>query len=73
MNNNIQENILNKIQELKDLCTEEHGYIIDINNDIKIISNKIIDNTSDILFKIKFRAKVLKPVDWYGIRMQKLI
>ena len=41
---------------------EEHGYIIDINNDVKIISNKIIDNTSDILFKIKFRAKVLKPV-----------
>ena len=61
LNNNIQENILNKIQELKDSCTEEHGYIININNDINIISNKIIDNTSDTLFKTKFRARVLKP------------
>ena len=62
LNNNIRENIIDKIRELKDSCTEEYGYIIDINNDVNIINNKIIDNTGDILFKIKFGAKVLKPV-----------
>jgi len=62
LNNNIRENIIEQIKKLKDLCTEEYGYIIDINDNINIITNKILDNTGDILFKIKFEAEVLKPV-----------
>ena len=62
INNNIQNSILNKLEKLTDICTEKYGYIIDIIKIIEIIDNKILDNTGDILFTIKFRAKILKPI-----------
>ena len=61
INKDIKKNILNILKKLKEECTEKYGYIIDIIKIIKIIDNKILDNTGDILITVKFSAKILKP------------
>jgi DNA-directed RNA polymerase subunit E'/Rpb7 len=44
-----------------DTCTKQHGYIIDVVKVLKIIDNRISAANSDIVFTVKYEAKILKP------------
>jgi DNA-directed RNA polymerase subunit E'/Rpb7 len=62
LNENLEENILNKIIKLtKNECTLEHGFIISVNRLVKIADNYISNANSDLIFNIQFEANVLKP------------
>tara|TARA_Y100001970_G_C13677910_1_gene576258 strand:- start:50 stop:535 length:486 start_codon:yes stop_codon:yes gene_type:complete len=52
---------VNLCKKYKDTCTQDHGYIIDISDEIKIISNRISNNTANTIFEIEFDAILLKP------------
>jgi len=57
----IKTNLLIKIKsDFKDKCTKDYGFILEIYDSIKILSNTIIDNGS-VLFEVIFNADVLKP------------
>jgi DNA-directed RNA polymerase subunit E'/Rpb7 len=61
LNKNIKDNILKKLKEmLKDECTKENGYFIDIIRINKIKDNYISSNCENI-FDIEFEAEILKP------------
>jgi len=61
LNQNIKENILQKLKEnLKNECTKENGYYINILKINKIKDNYISSNCENI-FEIEFQAEILKP------------
>ena len=60
-NNYLDDIYKNLCSRYKDTCTEETGYIIDIYDDIKIISNRISNNDGNAIFLMEFKADILKP------------
>ena len=74
--NDIYNNLCDKY---RDTCTKDNGYIIDILDDLKLNSNRISNNTANIIFNVSFTAKILKPeigneikcsvdmLSWHGI------
>lgn len=58
---NIKDHIIEQIKGKIGTCSKKHGYILDI-VEIKNIVNKSISNTSsNIVFKVDYNAKILKP------------
>tara|TARA_B100000073_G_C23696443_1_gene558547 strand:+ start:375 stop:851 length:477 start_codon:yes stop_codon:yes gene_type:complete len=51
----------NLCDKFQNSCSIEHGYILDIDSQFKILSNKISNNTANVLFQIQFKANTLKP------------
>ena len=64
---NIEKDLKNKIkakliQKVIGKCTEKYGYIIYVIKIFDIENGVIMDTTGDILFNIKYRAIVMKPL-----------
>jgi len=61
LNSNIKNHIYNKLQDLTNDCSKEHGYIIKIYPDIKIVDNSVSTATSQTICMVEFKADTLKP------------
>lgn len=48
-------------------CSKKHGYILDIDDKIDIISQEISRANTDNIFVVRFQAEILKPME--GDRM----
>jgi len=60
---NLKDNMLKKIsKDLKDnLCSQEHGYIIEVNKITKIKDNTISNASAQIIFDVCVEIQALKP------------
>lgn len=62
LNNNIHQNLLVKLREVTaNECTKKYGYILEILRIYSVLDNQISFANSDIVFTVKFEAKILKP------------
>jgi len=62
MDENLEKNLLRIIKEnTRNDCAEKDGYIIDVHEPCKIISNNISSATSDFIVLLEFSATTLKP------------
>ena len=61
LNSNVRKNIEKKLESLENTCTQENGYIIKFIKILEIKNNKILENSGNVLLKVKFFAKVLNP------------
>lgn len=61
LNKDIEQHIYNKLESLfKNSCTKEHGYILSIDKDIKVLENEVgIDGST--MFIVEIKVKTLKP------------
>jgi DNA-directed RNA polymerase subunit E'/Rpb7 len=56
LDNNIMDNLLNKIRKISvGQCTKDHGHILEINRIVEILGNE------DTIFTVLFEAETLKP------------
>lgn len=55
MTKNMIEHLTNKVMNMINVCSQEHGHILNVK---KIIS---YENTEDTIFSVTFEAEVLKP------------
>ena len=55
MTKNMIEHLKNKVMNMINVCSQEHGHILSVK---KIIS---YENTEDTIFSVTFEAEVLKP------------
>jgi DNA-directed RNA polymerase subunit E'/Rpb7 len=61
LNQDYKQSLYNKLNMLlKNKCTKEHGYVVNINPDLKILDNSINSNCMT-LFTIEFSLETLKP------------
>lgn len=69
LDSNIMDHLLEKIKSsLKNECTKEFGYIIDVKRIISISDNWISAANSDIVFNVIFEVETLKPE--IGLQLQ---
>lgn len=62
LNKNLKKNLLNLvIEQTKNECTEEYGYVILIVKLLRILGNIVTSSNSDIIFNIEFVAETLLP------------
>jgi DNA-directed RNA polymerase subunit E'/Rpb7 len=62
LNENLRENLLNKIrQDTIGKCDEKYGYITKIYNKINIVENTISTSCPMAFFRVKFGADTIKP------------
>jgi len=58
---NIETHIYRQLEKiLKGKSTQEHGYIVDIDREIKILDNSINSDAS-VLYQVEFKVNTLKP------------
>ena len=63
LNKNFRKHLIEKIvTNSKTNCTQTYGHIIEVDDDIEILSNKITRTNSDIEFEVRFNAMTLKPL-----------
>ena len=61
LDRNINDHIYNKVDTLLNgNCTQENGYVIGIDRDIKVMDNELCTNGS-LLLNIEFSVSTLKP------------
>lgn len=48
-------------ETMLDRCDENHGYILSVEDDIKVLDNEIAPNSSSAVFNISVSVKALKP------------
>ncbi len=64
LDKNIKAHLLQKIIELtSNECSKEYGHILKIENLEEIVTNTISNANSNIVFTVKFKAVVFKPVE----------
>lgn len=62
LNSNVKKHIYDKIcDQMLDKCDQQHGYILEIHSDIKILSNIVSSAGVGVFFDVEFTATALKP------------
>ena len=62
LDSSLKDHICNHIKEsLGEECSKDHGYILDIQDDIEIVDHEISRLKNDLIFTVSFKADTLKP------------
>ena len=63
LNFNLKENIKKKlIQQIKGKCSQDYGYIINVNDNMRILSNNVSTTNSNVFFTVSVSIETLKPI-----------
>lgn len=63
LDSNIMKHLFKKIvQQTKNECSLEHGFIISVKKITKLLENRISSANTDIVFTVQFEADTLKPI-----------